>query len=94
MENIEEKKDVISEIKEEEAIITIILKEDYQDIKKRDLAQIKSDIEERVENITSAEISTEQPQSSQSYRGGSGANSGVEFQRLLAKCGRRYSILS
>ena len=83
VENIEEKKDVISEIKEEEAIVTIILKEDYQDIKKRDLAQIKSDIEERVENITSAEISTEQPQSSQSYRGGSGANSGVEFQRLL-----------
>jgi multidrug efflux pump subunit AcrB/ABC-type multidrug transport system ATPase subunit len=83
LENIEEKKDIVSEVSEEDAIVTIDLKEDYQDINDRNLAQIKNDIEQLVENISTAEISTEQPQSSQRYMGGSGTNQGIQFQKLL-----------
>jgi multidrug efflux pump subunit AcrB/ABC-type multidrug transport system ATPase subunit len=69
---IKEKKDLISKIEEEEAILTFILDEDYKDIDDRTIAEIKKDVEDRVKNISQAEISLEAPTSSASFRGGGG----------------------
>lgn len=69
---IEEKKDLISKIQEEEAILTFILKEDYKDIDNRTIAEIKSFVEGKVNNISQAEISLTAPTSSSSFRGGGG----------------------
>ncbi|MCY1722448.1 efflux RND transporter permease subunit [Prolixibacteraceae bacterium Z1-6] len=69
---IKEKKDLISKIEEEEAILTFILTEDYKDIDDRTIAEIKKDVEDRVRNISQAEISLEAPTSSASFRGGGG----------------------
>ncbi len=67
---IAERKDIISKIEEEEAILTITLKEDYKKIDNRSMAEVKSDVEKRVSNISSAEISLTAPTSSASFRGG------------------------
>jgi len=76
--DIEEKKDLMATIEEEEAILTFILKDDYKDINDRTIAEIKSDVEDRIDNISQAEISLEAPTSSSSFRGGSGSRSGTQ----------------
>jgi multidrug efflux pump subunit AcrB/ABC-type multidrug transport system ATPase subunit len=86
LEDLEEKQDVSSRIEEDEAVLTVILKEDYKDIADRAVAEIKSDVETRVENISQAEISLTAPSSSGSFRGGGGGmgGSGTEsFGRFL-----------
>ncbi len=70
---IAEKKDLISKIQEEEAILTFILKEDYKEIDNRSMGEIKADVEKRVNNIAKAEISLTAPTSSASFRGGGGS---------------------
>lgn len=73
--DIPEKDELISKIEEEEAILTFILKEDYKDINDRAIDEIKNDVENRVKNISQAEISLEAPTSSSSFRGGGGGGS-------------------
>lgn len=78
LEDIAEKKDLISKIEEEEAILTFILKDDYKDIDDRTIAEVKSDVEKRINDISQAEISLEAPTSSSSFRGGGGGRSGTQ----------------
>jgi ABC-type multidrug transport system ATPase subunit len=72
LEDIAEKKDLISKIQQEEAILTFILKEDFKDIDKRTVGEIKSDVEKRYRGISKAEIGLTAPASSSSFRGGGG----------------------
>ncbi len=74
---IAEKKDLISRIQEEEAVLTFILKEDYKEIDNRTIAEIKSDVESRVDNIAKAEISLTAPTTGGSF-GSRGGRSGTE----------------
>lgn len=87
LENIEEKEDVVSRIEQEDAILTIVLKEDYKDLHDREMADVKTLIEERVSNIQTAEIGFDQPQSSQRFRGpgggGGGGGQSASFQRMM-----------
>jgi ABC-type multidrug transport system ATPase subunit/predicted RND superfamily exporter protein len=76
--DIPEKQDLIANIQEEEAILTFKLKEDYKEINKKTIGEIKSEVEKRVGNIAKAEISLTQPTSSASFRGGGGGRSGSE----------------
>jgi multidrug efflux pump subunit AcrB len=83
---IKEKQDLISKIEEEEAILTFILKEDYKDIDDRTIAEIKTDVEKRVQGMSQAEISLEAPTSSASFGGGGGggSRSGTQgFQQFM-----------
>ena len=82
MEDLAEKKDIISRIFEEEAIVTIELKEDFEKIEDRNLAEVKELIDDKVNNIPRAEISYSQPQSSARFRGG-GSNPGANFERMM-----------
>ena len=83
LKNIEEKQEVISNIKEEEAILTIKLKDDYEKINDRSIAQVKSEIQDRIDDFRAAEVSFEQPTSSSRFRGGGGANPGANMERML-----------
>ena len=84
LEDVEEKKDLMATIEEEEAILTFILKDDYKDINDRTIAEIKSDVEDRINNISQAEISLEAPTSSSSFRGGgrSGTQGFAQFMGI------------
>ena len=87
LEPIEEKQDVVSKIEEDNAVVTVTLKDDYKKTSKRSIAEIKSDVENRVENISGAEISVDEEPASAGNRGGGGGGSfgggGTSFMRLL-----------
>ncbi len=82
LDGVKEKLDVISRIEEEEAVVTVKLQEDYEKIDGRSFAEIKSSISDLVKNISSAEISFEQVQTTRSF-GGGGRNMMANFERLL-----------
>ena len=83
LKDIDEKQDVVSKIYEDEAIVTVKLKKDFEQINDRNLAQIKEEIKKRMDQIRVAEVDFEQPQSSRRFRGGGGANPGANFERML-----------
>jgi ABC-type multidrug transport system ATPase subunit len=83
LEPVAEKQDVISKIYEEEAVLTIKLQDDYQEINNRNVMQIKEDIRQRTRDIPDADVSFEQPTSSRRFRGGMGANFSQRFERML-----------
>ncbi len=72
LEGIEEIKDIVSTIEEEEAMVTLILHDDYVDIKKRTFGAIQSDVLEKVEDSPSASISLTAPASGGGFRSGGG----------------------
>ncbi len=82
LEDLQEKMDVVSKIDEEEAVVTVKLQEDYEEIADRTFAEIKADIEKRVSSVKTAEISFQQTQSSRGFSGGS-RNMMGNFQRLM-----------
>ncbi|WP_297088869.1 efflux RND transporter permease subunit [uncultured Draconibacterium sp.] len=86
LEDIAEKQDLTANIEAEEAILTFILREDYKDIDKRTIAEIKKDVEDRIDDISQGEVSLEAPTSSSSFRGGGGGGgrSGTQgFQQFM-----------
>lgn len=86
LEDLEEKQDVSSRIEEDEAVLTIVLKEDFEDTSDRTIAEIKSDVEDRVDNISQAEISLTASASGGGFGGGGGGMGGggtENFSRFL-----------
>jgi len=87
LQDIEEIKDIVANIEEEEAVITLILHDDYSEINKRSFGAIQSDIEERIEETPSADISLSGPQGGSGSGmggGGSGRLGGEEgFEKLM-----------
>ncbi|UCG27595.1 MAG: efflux RND transporter permease subunit, partial [Bacteroidales bacterium] len=83
VETLEEKGDVISKVYEDEAVVTINLQEGYKKINERTLAQIKRDIQERIEDIQPAEISMDRPTSGYGGAGMPGGGPGGGFERML-----------
>lgn len=77
-----EKKDLICRIREKEATLTLVLKEDYQKIGKRKIADIKANVQTKVSDINGAEIYV-----SDAMGGGGGGNAALSglggFMRLL-----------
>lgn len=78
-----EKQDLISRIRETDAELTLVLKEDYRQIGKRSIADIKSDVQTRLRTINGAEISLSEAGGG-TGRGGSG--SGDMMGGMAASC--------
>lgn len=94
LEEIQEKQDVIANIQEEDAIITVVLQEEFEKITDRTMAEIKSEVEGLVKNIAQAEISLTAPASSARFRGGGRGGAGMEnFSRFLGIGTNRERIL-
>lgn len=92
-----EKKDLICRIQEENADLTLVLKDDYQQIGKRSMADIKADVQNRLgQNLNGAEISVSDPIGGKggSSSGGGGAMGGMgSFMRLLGIGDNRERIV-
>ena len=82
LEDLSEKQDVISKIEEEEAVVTIKLKEEFEKIADRTFAQVKNDINDRTDEIKASSISFTQTQSTRNFQGGS-RNMGGSFQKMM-----------
>ncbi len=63
MEEVEERQDVISKIREEDAVVSVKLKEKFETIKDRNFNEIKEQIEDLVNKIGGARISLSQSES-------------------------------
>lgn len=82
--DIAEVKDLVSQIYEEEAILTLRLKENFEELDDREIVDIKEDINKRIDNFRAANVSFDQPQSSRRFRGGGrNRNQGGGLQNLL-----------
>lgn len=88
LESLPEKQDIVSRIEEDQATITISLKEDWNKTSKRSLPEIKNEISEKTKNISSAEISMDNISTSGGFTGSGGSgieniNPGSGFMRML-----------
>ena len=85
--SISEKGDIVSRIEEEQATVTINLKEDWDKGSKRSLAEIKNDISERIKDISTAEITMDEVSTSGGFTSSGGGsetmNPGAEFMGML-----------
>jgi len=87
--SLPEKEDIVSNIQEERATVTVSLREDWDKKSKRSLPEIKNDIDEKTKNISSAEISMDEISTSGGFTGTGGGegleniNPGSSFMRML-----------
>lgn len=92
-----EKKELICRIQEKEAVLTLVLQEDYEKISKRKIADIKAEVQRLLSNINGAEISVSEPMSGGGSRGGGGGGGAMggmgNFMRLLGIGDNRERIV-
>jgi multidrug efflux pump subunit AcrB/ABC-type multidrug transport system ATPase subunit len=82
LDGLAEKEDVISKIEEGEAVVTIKLKDKFEEVADRTFAQVKTDINDRTKGVKASSISFTQTQSTRSFQGGS-RNMGGAFQKMM-----------
>ncbi|MDH6535264.1 multidrug efflux pump subunit AcrB/ABC-type multidrug transport system ATPase subunit [Parabacteroides sp. PM5-20] len=89
-----EKKELICRIQEKEAVLTLVLKEDFEKIGKRKITDIKADVQRLLSHINGAEISITEA-SGGSGGGGAGSVMGgmSNFMRLLGIGDNRERIV-
>ncbi len=83
LESLEEKKDVISQVYEESAQLSINLEDDYKDIKDRNIDEIKQDIQNRINGTEGATITLDQQASVSGGGRGFGSNPGMNMLGML-----------
>ena len=87
-----EMKDLICRIRETDAVLTLVLKDDYTKIDKRKIADIKADVQSKLANIQGVEISVNEAMGGGG--GGGSAMSGLgSFMRLLGIGDNRERIV-
>ena len=82
LDDLAEKQDVVSKIEEEQATVTIKLKDKFEEVADRTFAQVKTDINDRTRNIKASSISFTQTQNTRSFQGGS-RNMMGSFQKMM-----------
>lgn len=70
LDSLPEKKDMLSQIYEEEAVVTITLSDDYKDIRNMDVPSVKNNILENLKELKQAEFSWEPPASGGKFGSG------------------------
>lgn len=97
LESLAEKENIVSRIEEDQATVTISLKEDWEKESRRSLAEIKNDISEKTRNISSAEISMDELSTSggftSSSEGAGMSNPGADFESLLGIGSKPESVI-
>jgi len=86
LDNLKEKKDVISQVYEENAQITINLEDDYKEIAGRNIDKIRQDIQVRIANVKGGTITLEQQDAVTGGGGkgrGFGSNPGMSMLGML-----------
>jgi len=94
--DIPEKEDIISRIEEERATVTINLSKEWDKTSKRSLPEIKNNISEKAKNVSSAEISMDEPSSGGGFTSGAGGdtyNPGSDFMNLLGIGSQHESVI-
>lgn len=91
LEDLEEKKDILSQIYPEEAALTITLVDDYKDIRNYSIPSIKNDIMDRLSDLQPAEFSWDPP--AQGRRFGGDSYEDDAFGRMLGIGAQREKVI-
>ncbi|HKL07758.1 MAG TPA: efflux RND transporter permease subunit [Bacteroidales bacterium] len=91
LEDLEEKKDILSQIYEEEAVLTISLKDDYKKIRHFSIPKIKNEIIDKVKDLSPANFSWDPPASGRRFGGSSYDDD--EFGRMLGIGTQREKVV-
>ena len=67
---LDEKKDIMSQVNEEDAVLRITLKDDYRKINNHSIPRIKKDIMNRIDDISTIKFSWEPPPSKSRFKEG------------------------
>jgi multidrug efflux pump subunit AcrB/ABC-type multidrug transport system ATPase subunit len=92
LENLEEKEDIVSQIYEEEAMLTISLLEDYKDIRNMSIPGIKNEILKRLSDLKQAEFSWDPPATGRRF-GSGGFDDDGDFARILGIGTQREKVI-
>ncbi|MDR2148945.1 MAG: efflux RND transporter permease subunit [Tannerella sp.] len=90
---IPEKKDVISRINEEDAVLTLILQENYKKIGKRNMADIKADAQSKMPDMPGTEIYVSDAMSGGGQGGGDGMSGAMGLMRLMGLGDNRERVI-
>ena len=94
LEEIEEKKDLISQIYEEEAVITISLVDNYLDKRNYSVPKIKNEISKQLRDVSPASFSWDPPTTSRRFGGNEGGFENDDgFARMLGIGGQREKVI-
>jgi len=94
LESLEEKKDITSQVYEEEAILTISLVDDYRDIQNLSVPGIKKEILERLDNIPRATFSWDPPAQGRRFGGGGGDFGGnSSFMEMMGMGAQKEKLI-
>jgi ABC-type multidrug transport system ATPase subunit len=93
LENIDEIEEIISQVYEEEAILTLKLKEDFESLNSLTIPEVKGSIDERLDDFRAADVSFEQPQTSTRFQGGNRGEMTASFERMLGVGSQTEKIL-
>ena len=83
LKDINEAQDIISQVYEEDAIVTLKLKENYEKINGLTLQEIKEKIASGFRNFRTADVSFDEPQNSSRFQSGSRGQNKLSFERML-----------
>ena len=83
LEDIDEAQDIISQVYEEDAVVTIKLKEDYEKVNGLTLQEIKEKISSGFRNFRTADVSFDEPQNSRRFQSGSRGQNKLSFEKML-----------
>ncbi|MDR1886531.1 MAG: efflux RND transporter permease subunit [Prevotellaceae bacterium] len=91
--DLPEKEELVCRIMEQEASLTLILKENYRKISEREISDIKADVQRLLSNINGAEISLSQSASGGGGGGGDALSGLGNFMRFLGIGDNRERIV-
>ncbi len=84
LESLEEKEDVVSQVYEDEATVSVLLHENYKRIARRSIPEIKADIQNRISEVEGGEIALSQSTTAAMGGGGGfGSNPGLDLMMFL-----------
>ena len=91
--DIKEIQDLITTIYEEEATISVVLKEDFEKINNQTIPQVKQTIQRRVDNFRAADVSLTEPEASRRFSSGMGRNPVSSFERMFGIGSQREKVV-
>ncbi|MEZ5010301.1 MAG: efflux RND transporter permease subunit [Bacteroidales bacterium] len=97
LEAVPEKEDIICRVEEDRATVTVNLKKEWDKESDRNLAEIKNDILERIDDIQAAEVNMDEGSTAGGSAGGGGSsggtNPGAGFTEMLGIGSQSESII-
>ncbi|WP_320020409.1 efflux RND transporter permease subunit [Labilibaculum manganireducens] len=93
LDSVQEKKDITSQVYEEEAVLTITLLDDYRDKQNLSIPGIKKNILERLDDLPSASFSWDPPATGRRFGGSGGFGGDNPFMEMLGMGSQKEKLI-